>query len=59
MGRGRPKKKKDPPEASIGEPEPKSSKQQEGVRETAARSNKINYKMFVGKVELISSNLIN
>ena len=53
MGRGRPKKRKDPPKDNIDEPEPKSSKQKErGHRETSARSNKINYKVFVGMVEL-------
>ena len=53
MGRGRPKKRKDPPADNIDEPEPKSSKQKErGHRETSARSNKINYKVFVGMVEL-------
>ena len=51
MGRGRPKKRKDPPEDNIDEPQPKSSKQKESSRETSARSNKINYKMFVGMVE--------
>ena len=60
MGRGRPKKRKDPPEDNIVEPEPKSSKQQqERSRETAGRNNKINYKLFVGIVKLISTNLIN
>ena len=59
MGRGRPKKRKDPSE-DIVEPEPKSSKQQqERSRETAGRNNKINYKLFVGIVILISTNLIN
>ena len=52
MGRGRPKKRKDPPEDNIDEPEAKSSKQQERVRGTAARSTIINYKLFVGKVKL-------
>ena len=59
MGRGRPKKRKDPPEDNIVEPEPKSSKQQERIRETSARNNKINYKAFVGIVKLITNKLKN
>ena len=54
MGRGRLKKRKNPPEDNIDESEPKSSKQQERVRGTAARSTIINYKLFVGKVKLLN-----
>ena len=50
----RPKKRRASPEDNIDpEPEPKSSKQQERVRGTAARSTIMNYKLFVGKVELL------